>query len=220
LDNKGRRVLFQGDSITDAGRSREGEPPNRALGNGYVTLISSRLGYQFAEANHQFYNRGLGGNRVSDLYARWNEDAISLQPDIISILIGVNDAWRIMNKMPEGVTDRFKRVYRHLLEETKEVLPNADLVLCEPFILPVGALKENWEEWRRRLDVYGQTVRLLAEEFDAVFVSLQVPFDQAAQRCDASYWSSDGVHATAAGHELIATEWLSAVQISRLALTN
>lgn len=155
---------------------------------------------------------------MSDLYARWNEDAISLNPSLISILIGVNDAWRTMNGEPSGVTDRFGRAYRHVLEETKEVLPNAGLVLCEPFILNTGAPSQNWDAWSELLTAYQQTVRELAEQFGAVFVSLQKVFDEACQRADASYWLWDGVHPTASGHELIARQWLSVVLNSKLAI--
>ncbi len=217
VTTRGKTILFQGDSITDAGRSREGDA-NRGLGQGYASVIASRLGYAFAEAGHRFLNRGISGNRVSDVYARWNEDAISLRPDVISLLIGVNDAWRTVHRLPEGASDRFARIYRHLLEETKETMPEAVLVLCEPFVLRVGIVADGWEEWRRIVDGYGQFVRSLAAEYDAVFVALQEPFKRATQRAEAGYWLSDGVHPTAAGHELIASEWESAVLGSRLVL--
>lgn len=92
---KGRTVLFQGDSITDGSWRRDGNDPNAALGHSYAYLIAAQLGCERADSGHRFVNRGVSGNRVSDLYARWNEDAFHLNPDIISILIGVNDAWRI-----------------------------------------------------------------------------------------------------------------------------
>ena len=143
---------------------------------------------------------------MSDLYARWNEDAISLKPDVLSILIGVNDAWRIMNGLPSGATDRFERAYRHLLAETKEVL-------CEPFILQTGATADQWSEWASKLADYRETVRGLSREFDTLHVPLQEAFDRAAARTDAAYWLWDGVHPTAAGHALIAEEWLSVVKL-------
>src|SRR5690606_7608258 len=114
-------------------------------------IIGAKLGYEWAEHKPVFYNRGISGDRVSDLYARWNEDAISLNPCMISILIGVNDAWRTMTGQPSGITDRFERAYRHILEETSEVLPHTKLVLCEPFILNTGAPAENWSLWSERL---------------------------------------------------------------------
>ncbi|WP_199613750.1 SGNH/GDSL hydrolase family protein [Paenibacillus alkalitolerans] len=211
------RILFQGDSITDGARSRN-DDLNHVLGHGYPYIIASKLGNELAETRPVFFNRGVSGNRVSDLYARWNEDAFSLQPDLISILIGVNDAWRIVNGEPTGATDRFERAYRHLLEETKEVLPSVGLILCEPFILRTGATAGKWDEWQKRIGKYQETVRKLAEEFEAVFVPLQAALDEACGRADAAYWLWDGVHPTAAGHYLIARQWLSVVQESRFAI--
>ncbi|XEC95733.1 SGNH/GDSL hydrolase family protein [Paenibacillus tarimensis] len=214
--NRGQTtILFQGDSITDGGRGRN-EDLNHILGHSYPYLIASKLGSMYAEQKPHFINRGVSGNRVSDLYARWNEDAISLKPDVLSILIGVNDAWRIMNNLPSGATDRFERGYRNLLEETKEVLPDTALVLCEPFILPAGATLSNWSDWKSKLSYYGEVVRGLSQQFGAVFVPLQAAFDRAAAKADAGYWLWDGVHPTAAGHSIIAEEWLTTVTKSDL----
>ncbi|WP_337098162.1 SGNH/GDSL hydrolase family protein [Paenibacillus sp. YIM B09110] len=208
---KSKVVLFQGDSITDGARGRN-DDPNHILGHSYAYIAAAELGRVFAEAQPVFYNRGISGNRVSDLYARWNEDAFSLKPDVISIMIGVNDAWRIVNEEPTGVTDRFERAYRHLLEETKEVLPNVQLVLCEPFILKTGATEERWDVWTEQLDRYQAIVRSLANDFGAIFVPLQQTFNDACERAEAKYWIWDGVHPTTAGHDLIAREWLKAVK--------
>ncbi|WP_433749703.1 SGNH/GDSL hydrolase family protein [Paenibacillus amylolyticus] len=210
-------ILFQGDSITDGGRSRN-DDPNHFLGHGYAYLISSKLGMELAGKHKTFYNRGISGDRASDLYARWNEDTISLKPDLISILIGVNDAWRTMNGEPSGVTDRFGRAYRHLLEETREVMPDTGLVLMEPFILNTGATAEKWEAWETYIGQYQKLAQGLAEEFGAVWVPLQQTFNDALKQADAAYWLWDGVHPTAAGHELIARQWLSVVQSSSLAI--
>ncbi|MEK4271943.1 SGNH/GDSL hydrolase family protein [Paenibacillus sp. FSL R7-0026] len=210
-------ILFQGDSITDGGRSRN-DDPNHFLGHGYAYLISSKLGMELAGKHKTFYNRGISGDRASDLYARWNEDTISLKPDLISILIGVNDAWRTMNGEPSGVTDRFGRAYRHLLEETREVMPDTGLVLMEPFILRTGATAEKWEAWEEYIGQYQKLAQGLAEEFGAVWVPLQQTFNDALKQADAAYWLWDGVHPTAAGHELIARQWLSVVQKSPLAI--
>lgn len=210
-------ILFQGDSITDGGRSRN-EDLNHVLGHGYAYLISSRLGMDLANRNKTFYNRGISGDRASDLYARWNEDAISLKPDLISILIGVNDAWRSMNGEAKGYTDRFARAYRYLLEETREVMPDTGLVLMEPFILKTGATVDQWPAWQERISEYQEQVQQLAEQYRAVYVPLQQSFNEALQQADASYWLWDGVHPTAAGHELIARQWLSVVQNSALAV--
>jgi lysophospholipase L1-like esterase len=214
MNPRRQTILFQGDSITDGNRCRN-EDPNHILGHGYAFIIASKLGFELASNQPHFINRGVSGNRVSDLYARWDDDAISLNPDLISILIGVNDVWRILSGCSG---DRFERAYRHLLAETKESLPSAGLVLCEPFILKAGVTEEKWEEWRKRIDDYGRIVRQLAEEYDAVFVPLQAAFEQASSGMEADYWIWDGVHPTAVGHELIAREWLSIVQNSPLAI--
>ncbi|WP_342423870.1 SGNH/GDSL hydrolase family protein [Paenibacillus sp. FSL E2-0178] len=202
--------LFQGDSITDGNRDR-GNDLNHILGHGYAYIVGSKLGNELAELRPVFHNRGVSGDRISDLYARWNEDAIYLQPDVLSILVGVNDIWRTMMGDPGGITDRFERAYRHVLEETREVLPQTRLVLCEPFLLKVGAPAENWPEWLKLLTHYQEVVRSLAEEFEAVHVPLQAVFEAAAARTEAVYWVWDGVHPTAAGHDLIAAEWLRIV---------
>lgn len=204
-------ILFQGDSITDGARSRN-DDPNHVLGHGYAYLIAAKLSHDLVDHQPLFINRGVSGDRASDLYARWNEDAISLKPSMLSILIGVNDAWRTMRGEPSGVTDRFERAYKHILEETKEILPSTRLVLCEPFILNTGAPAEKWDKWNELLNNYQRTVRKLAEDFDAVFVPIQEALNQACMQADPSYWLWDGVHPTAAGHELIARQWLAAVK--------
>jgi len=211
---KPKTILFQGDSITDGARNRE-EGPNHHMGDGYPNIIAGLLGHRLAEDGLKFVNRGVSGDRVSDVYARWNEDAISIKPDWLSILIGVNDAWRMMNRLPTGATDRFERVYRHLLAETKEVLPDTTLILCEPFILKTGVTEERWEDWRAKLDEYGHITHELAQEYGAVFVPLQAAFDRATDRAPAEYWLWDGVHPTPAGHHLIAGEWLAAVGLAQ-----
>jgi lysophospholipase L1-like esterase len=208
-------VLFQGDSITDTGRNRN---DISSLGTGYASRIAGKLYLQNAEASPFFVNRGISGNRVSDLYARWNEDAIYLQPKRLSILIGVNDAWRIMNGLPEGAADRFESAYRHLLDITKEYLPDTGLILCEPFILNCGATAERWNDWKSLVTKYQAIVRNLADEYEALFVALQKPLDDACSRADAPFWAHDGVHPTVAGHELIANEWIKTIQNSKLAM--
>lgn len=207
MPEKRKVILFQGDSITDGNRGRD-DDPNHIIGHSYAFIITGKLGLELAEQKPLFINRGISGNRVSDLYARWNEDAISLQPDVISILVGVNDAWGIFFNDPRGATDRFERAYRHLLTETKEVLPQTKLILCEPFTLKVGAPAEKWDTWKELITNYQRIVRELAEQFDTLFVPLQEVFDQAAEIAEPSYWIWDGVHPTTAGHELIAREWL------------
>ena len=136
MSDKATKILFQGDSITDAGRARDAAlPANTGLGLGYPHLIAGRLLSQCPKRGYQFFNRGIGGNRVVDLYARWKVDALNMRPDLISILIGVNDTWHEFGSRNGVEVDRYATVYRMLLEWTRKELPQTKLVICEPFVL-------------------------------------------------------------------------------------
>ena len=206
-------ILFQGDSITDAGRNREQQGvvngPYGGTGYGYPLFASARLLADQPQAGLQFYNLGISGNRVVDLYARWKIDALNLKPDLISILIGVNDTWHERSRQNGVEVPRFEKIYRMLLEWTREVLPEVKLVLMEPFVLPFGAADETWvAEVAERAVV----VRKLAEEFNAVFIPTQEMLTKAAQTASPEYWLVDGVHPTAAGHQFLADAWLAGVR--------
>lgn len=203
-------ILFQGDSITDAGRNRENELPNnpQALGSGYPNLIAAQLLQSQPADDLQFLNRGISGNRVVDLYARWKSDALNLKPDVISILIGVNDTWHEFGSQNGVEVDRYETVYRMLLNFTKEKLPDVTLVLCAPFVLRCGVVTEEWlVEMAQRQAV----VSRLAEEFGAIHVPSQTAFNEAVETAPPSYWAADGVHPTPAGHQVLANTWLDAV---------
>jgi lysophospholipase L1-like esterase len=200
----GARVLFQGDSITDGNRGRS-DDLNHILGHGYQALVASRFGADLPERNLLFVNRGISGNRVSDLLGRWQTDAIDLKPDILSILIGVND-------LNSGVSaEEYERQYDQLLGDTVKALPHTRLVLCEPFGLPVGGKKDNWETYRADLAARQAIVARLADKYHAPVVHFQRVFDDAARRAPADYWIWDGVHPTYAGHQLMADEWVRTV---------
>jgi lysophospholipase L1-like esterase len=206
----GSIILFQGDSITDTQRNREIPLPNhgQALGNGYVNHIASTLLRGYPTSNLQFYNRGVSGNRIVDLYARWRIDGINLQPTIISILIGVNDTWHHFGSNNGVEVDRYAHVYRMLLEYTIQQLPSVRLILCEPFVLPCGVVQPAWqEEMSQRRSI----VKTLASDFNADFVPFQAQFDQVASTPSPEYWLADGVHPTPAGHYLMAECWLQTV---------
>src|SRR6056297_3628243 len=120
-------ILFQGDSITDAGRTAGvGE-----LGNGYPYLLATRLWAQFPGHNLTVVNRGISGNRSRDLVKRWDEDALELQPDLISILIGINDTWRYFDRNDKTTAGQFHQAYHSILSKTRDRLPQTMLVLCE-----------------------------------------------------------------------------------------
>ena len=201
-----KNILFQGDSITDCGRSREGNLPlGGGLGAGYPALVAARLLRDKTDREWTITNRGISGNRVVDLYARWKIDALNLQPEFISILIGVNDTWHEYPNQNGVEVPRYEKVYRELLTWTKEALPDVKLLLMEPFILPFGAVAPNWKP---EMDERRAVVRKLVKEFDALFLPCQEIFDNALEKAPQEYWLRDGVHPTLAGHQLLADEWL------------
>lgn len=204
----GLTFLFQGDSITDGNRGRTADP-NHIMGHGYTFAVASRVGADFPSANHQFYNRGISGNRVPDLQQRWQTDTLDLQPDVVSILIGINDTAAAVEKTQDAQTvDEFETGYRDLLTRSRSVKPNLLLVLGLPFVTAVGKRKENFDEWKRETAQRAIRVQKLAGEFDALLVDYPAVFDKAESKAPADYWIWDGIHPTVAGHELMAREWI------------
>jgi lysophospholipase L1-like esterase len=153
----------------------------------------------------KIFNRGISGNRIVDLYSRIKSDIINLQPDFISILIGVNDTWHEKAHGNGVAVPKYERVYRELLGEVRSALPEVGFVLCEPFVLRCGVVTE---EWIAEIDQRRSVVATLAQEFDALLIPFQSIFDDAVKLAPPPYWASDGVHPTAAGHLLMAKAWL------------
>jgi rhamnogalacturonan acetylesterase len=205
LFTEGSRVLFQGDSITDGNRGRTADP-NHILGHGYAFLIAARYGAALPERRLEFLNRGVSGNTVEDLAARWQSDTLDLQPTILSILIGINDLGK------QTPAETFSLQYDQLLADTVKALPNVRLVLCEPFALRVGRYDNaTWDARLAELRKRQAIVAGLAAKYGAVLARLQRVFDEAARRAPAAYWIWDGIHPTYSGHQLIADEWVRAV---------
>ncbi|MCB1096355.1 MAG: twin-arginine translocation signal domain-containing protein [Verrucomicrobiae bacterium] len=203
----GSRLVFLGDSITDMNWGRNEKDRNHYLGHSYVYLIAARLGVDMPEVELDFYNRGISGNTVDDLQARWQKDAVDMKPDLLSILIGVNHVSR------GGGTGSYEGTYRRILGKSREANAELRLVLLDPFVLPSGRLKdeEQWKKWREEIDKMSGIVERLATEFDAVHVKTQEIFDVAAARVSPEHWLWDGVHPLPQGHELIARNWLQEV---------
>ncbi len=202
---EGATVLFQGDSITDADRARF-YPDD--LGRGYALMAAGWFAARHPELGAHFLNRGVSGDRVIDLLARWEDDCLALRPDLLTILIGVNETWRAFDAGDPTTTDAFERGYRALLTRTHETLPATRFILMEPFLLPVAP---EHDAWRADLDPKIQATRRLAREFGATLIPLDGLFAQAATRREAAFWAADGVHPTPAGHALIAQAWLRTV---------
>ena len=208
---KGSVILFQGDSITDGNRGRD-KDPNHVMGHGYQFSIASRWGADFPEKELVFYNRAISGNKVIDLAARWQNDTLDLKPTLLSILVGVNDSTSVLfDWKPVVPVEQYEEVYHQLLEQTKAAFPEVLLVLCEPFLLPVGYVIDNWERYQADITRRQAIVRKFALEYDAVFVPFQEVFTNAMKKAPAAYWIWDGVHPTVAGHELMAREWIKQV---------
>jgi len=208
---KGATLLFQGDSITDMLWGRNQADRNHYLGHSYVYLIASRLHTDMPEAQLNFLNRGVSGNTVGDLRARWQKDALDLHPDVLSILVGINDVGRAVRANREVDVAAFAADYRSLLVQSRKANPQLKIVLLEPFILPVTRVKDAWDAWSGRVDLLRPVVAELARDFDAVLIETQAIFNAAAERAAPEHWIWDGVHPLPQGHELIARHWIEAV---------
>src|SRR5680860_920220 len=181
-------VLFQGDSITDAGRDRNSELPDQpiSLGHGYAFLAATQLYERYPSLHPQVYNRGISGHKVYQLADRWERDTLDLEPKVLSILIGVNDHWHSLRDYP-GTPDKYRKDYDALLARTVDKLPETKLIICEPFVLLDGSAIEK-DKWVPVFDEYRTTSKALAKKYNAVFVPYQFIFDKALDRAPASYW--------------------------------
>lgn len=205
-------VLFQGDSVTDCGRDRAVTEANapRALGTGYPLLGAAAVLENHPDRGFQFYNRGVSGNKVPDLQQRWGADTIALRPDILSVLIGVNDFWHKLLNGYTGTTQNYADQYSALLDQTRRALPKVRLIVLEPFVLRCGAVDARWfPEFTARQAAAAE----VAARARATFVPLQSVFDRHTRSAPPEYWAADGVHPTAAGHAVIAREWRRAAKL-------
>lgn len=205
-------ILFQGDSITDNGRKRDILEANNtaAFGNGYAMIAASALLNTYADKNIQVYNRGISGHRVPDLIERWDVDTIQLRPTVLSILIGVNDFWRTMDSGAHNTPQQYKQQYQQLLDMTMKELPNVKLIIGEPF--GVKGVKNVTEEWYPDFLGYQEAAHEIAKEYKATFLPYQSVFDKAASRGAGDYWTTDGVHTSLAGANLMAEAWLGLIK--------
>lgn len=208
---QGNTILFQGDSITDAGRDKKNQVANlqKSFGGGYAWMAASNLLVTSPHLNLRIYNRGISGNKVHQLAARWDRDCLDLKPDLLSILIGVNDIWHGLNGKYQGTVKTYEDDYISLLQRTKKALPDTRIVICEPFVLRCGAVNENWFP---EFDHYRKSVVKVASQFGAIFVPFQSMFDEAVKYAPAKHWAGDGVHPSSHGSSLMAQFWLNAVQ--------
>lgn len=209
---KNDTILFQGDSITDCHREKKRNlvaNNAKAMGVGYALQIGADLLLNNPNLKLRFFNRGISGNRVPSLQKRWTKDCIELKPNVLSILVGVNDIWHKLNGKYDGTTESYRDGFTKLLAETKRQLPATKIVICEPFALKVGAVKDSWFP---EFDDRRQVAREVSDVAGAIWVPFQSMFDQAVESGpSARYWAADGVHPSMAGHALMAATWQKVV---------
>ena len=204
----GDTVLFQGDSITDGGRMRTGSDFNHIMGQDYAYLLAARLGAIYPKRNLVFVNRGIGGDTVPLMTARWKTDTLDVKPNLLSILVGVNDTFFSR----DGETaEQYEQGYDRLLGETIAALPGVRIVLGEPFLLPVGRYKTDYAQKLAELKQRQDAVARLAGKYHLPLIHYQQMMTEACAKATPEHWSWDGVHPTYAGHGVMAEEWMRVV---------
>lgn len=200
------KIVFFGDSITDMGRNRE---ENCAeiwkYGNGYPMFVASSL-YKEDPKKYQVVNRGVSGDRVVDLYARIKRDVWNEKPDVLSVLVGINDIWHEVYGQNGVELTRFEKIYKMLIEDTLQHLPGIKIILCEPFVLK-GAVTQEYFDRFTDIYTYAKVVEKFAKKYRLYFLPLQKKFDEAAIKYGVDTYLYDGVHPNVAGATLIADEW-------------
>ncbi len=199
-----KRFLFQGDSITDVSRVDvdDGGAGSYLLGYGYPNLLSADF-LKNRKGEFDFINRGVSGDRIVDLYARIKDDIINLKPDIMSILIGVNDVWHELSVQNGVCAEKFEKIYSMLIEEIIEALPDIKIIILAPFVLKGSGTEMYYDEFRVEVAKRAECAKRVAEKYNLKYVPLQHAFDEASADGDTTYWTTDGVHPTAAGHQII-----------------
>ena len=205
-----KKILFQGDSITDCCRSRDDDT---YLGAGYPEFVCGEMQYKYGE-EYTFVNRGVSGNRITDLFARAKSDIINLKPDYVSILIGVNDVWHEIDSHNGVSTQNYEKIYDMLIETLLSELPNTKIAIMEPFVLEHIATcstdeqPQRWENFYNGILEKAAVAKKIAEKYNLSFIPLQEKFNEVSNRTGVESLTIDGVHPSPGGHKLITEEWL------------
>jgi lysophospholipase L1-like esterase len=204
LLQNGQKIVFIGDSITDCGRRDEYAP----YGNGYVNMIRNMLLAQYPMLKLTIVNRGIGRNTSRDLRQRWNDDVLAEQPDWVSVMIGINDVRRVFrNRAADAVPlPEYSSILRELMAQTQQHT-SARLILMTPYMIEPDAS----HPMRAQMDLFGNAVREIAHDCQAIFISVQQAFNTVLQHTTPADWSEDQVHPNQPGHMVIALEWLRAI---------
>ena len=208
----GEVILFQGDSITDGNRNRGRYYPNdgAGMGFGYVYQIASHLLGRYPDKQFKCYNRGISGHKVFQLADRWEDDCIQLAPDVLSLLIGVNDFWHTKTHSFKGTAESYEADLRQLLDRTRQSLPNVKIIIGEPFFVEDGSALD--KSWFPEFDRYRAACARVAKDLADAFIPYNLLFATALKTAPVSYWCPDGVHPSMAGGHLMANAWLEAYQ--------
>ncbi|WP_439564211.1 SGNH/GDSL hydrolase family protein [Microcella sp.] len=197
----GLTLHFTGDSVTDCGRRTD---PDRHLGDGYVRLLSERPDL----AGDHVVNTGINGNRVRELTDRWQRDVLATPPDLLSVLVGINDTWRRYDSDDPTSVDEYVEGYARLIDQARAAGVRA-IVLCEPFVLPIS---DEQRAWRDDLNPKIEAVHTLARELGAVLLETDRALTALAAEVGAAAVAADGVHPTVLGHRAIANLWWDATR--------
>ncbi len=202
---QGAVLVFQGDSITDGGRKKQDLEANNGLGNSHVAILAGLLHGEYPEHELKIYNRGISGNKVPDLAARWKEDVIDLKPDVLSIMVGVNDYWHTIafGSKYKGTVADYENGYRDLIVRSQKEIPHVRIVICDPFTF------RDWPAYKP----YQGIAKKLADEFNLTYVPFQNAFDRLVTKIPGNFWLWDGVHPTSPGYAQMAKIWREAVGI-------
>lgn len=211
---KGNKILFIGDSISDYDRARPvGEGLFDAWGKSYVANVGALLGCTYPELRLRIVNMGIGGNQVRDLEARWQIDVMDQHPDWVSVLIGINDVWRQFDSptIPESHVSEasFRETYERLIQRT---LPTVrGMILMTPYFMEPNRL----DPMRARMDAYGAIVRELAEKYGLIFADLQAAWDRLFEHMHPCAIAWDRIHPNQIGCMYIARQFLAAIGFDR-----
>ena len=206
------RILFQGDSITDAGRDRLSTQSNdflKGMGNGYALMAATKLWIDHPTTDWHTYNRGVSGDKVFQLADRWEADCFDIQPDVLSVHIGVNDFWHTLTNDYKGTVETYEKDFLKLLERTQSKLPKLKFIIGEPFVV-LGGTSIDTEEWIPAFRDYQRVAADIAKKMGATFIPYQQIYDTAVADQGAAYWCPDGVHPSLAGSALMAKAWMDA----------
>jgi len=218
--SKGLRILYIGDSITDGNWGGGGKPSdqrnhwdkNHLFGSGYMYLCAAEFMGHYPDKKFEFFNRGISGNTLADLQKRWKEDAIDINPDVLSILIGINDISMAMKENSPAKFDMkaWEENYRALLDQALSINPDIKFVLGEPFAVKAHQISDRFDERLELLKNCSTIIKRIAEDYQAVFLPYQDMFDKAIFSSDIEpvHWVWDGIHPTVAGHRLMADLWI------------